>query len=295
LQRDEIMKDSLQRFLFEHLPVRGEFVHLDATWRAVLERHEYPAPLRRVLGELMAASGLLAATLKFDGSMILQLHGTGPVSLIVVECTSEGTLRATAKWKGEVHGRELRGLLGGGRFVITLAAAGGGQTYQGVVDLEGDSVAQCLEHYMSRSEQLRTRLWLAADEARAAGMLLQQLPDRRAVDADGWTRVEHLGSTVTSAELLALAPETLLHRLYHEEDVRLFESRPVSFRCSCSTQRVVSMLRMLGHAEVKSIIEERSTVDVRCEFCNRRYSFDAVDAEQVFTAETVAAPGHTRH
>jgi len=289
------MKDSLRRFLFEHLPVRGELVHLDATWQAVLERHEYPAPLRKVLGELMAAAGLLAATLKFDGSIILQLHGSGPVSLIVVECTSEQTLRATAKWSGELQGEDLPALLGSGRFVITLSPTGGTQTYQGVVDLEGRTVAACLEHYMSRSEQLETRLLLAADNTRSAGMLLQQLPGQEEHDSDAWTRIGCLGSTLSDTELLNLAPEALLHRLYNEDDVRLFEPRPVSFRCSCSTQRVVSMLRMLGHEEIRSIVAERNTVDVTCEFCNKRYTFDAVDAEQVFASDAMALPGATRH
>ncbi|MGE5526669.1 MAG: Hsp33 family molecular chaperone HslO [Rhodospirillaceae bacterium] len=289
------MKDSLQRFLFEHVPVRGELVHLDATWHAVLERHDYPEPLRKVLGELMAAAALLAATLKFEGSIILQLHGSGPVTLIVVECTSEQTLRATAKWNGELQGDDLPALLGTGRFVITLSPTSGKQTYQGVVDLEGRTVAACLEHYMGHSEQLQTRLWLASDDARAAGMLLQQTPGRCDDDTDGWTRVCHLGNTLTATELLDLPPEVLLHRLYHEDDVRIFEPRPVSFRCSCSTQRVVSMLRMLGRDEVRSIVAERNTVDVTCDFCNKRYSFDAVDAEQVFAGEAIAVAGRTRH
>lgn len=291
------MKDSLQRFLFEHIPVRGELVHLDATWQAVLERHDYPAPLRHVLGELMAAAALIAATLKFEGSIILQLHGSGPVSLIVVECTSEQTLRATAKWSGELSVADLPALLGSGRFVITLSPTSGTQTYQGVVDLQGRTVAACLEHYMSNSEQLETRLWLAADDTRSAGMLLQQVPARadHEVDPDAWTRMGHLGNTLAAAELLDLTPKILLHRLYHEDDVRLFEPRPVSFRCSCTTQRVVSMLRMLGHDEVRSIVEERKIVDVTCEFCNKRYTFDAVDAEQVFAAEPIASAGATRH
>ncbi len=290
------MKDTLRRFLFEHLPVRGETAHLDATWQAVLERHDYPPALRGVLGELMAAAALLAATLKFEGSIILQLHGSGPVTLIVVECTSEQTLRATAKWSGPLDaGAPLSSLLGEGRFVITLSPTGGTQNYQGVVDLQGGGVAACLEHYMSRSEQLQTRLWLAADDTRAAGMLLQQLPGRAEDDPDGWNRIGRLGDTLTGEELLGLPPEQILHRLYHEDDIRLFEPRPVSFRCSCSTQRVVTMLRMLGRDEVRSIVEERNTVDVTCEFCNKRYTFDAVDAEQVFAAEGVAAAGRTRH
>ena len=289
------MNDTLRRFLFEHLPVRGELVHLDATWQAVFERHDYPAPLRKVLGELMAAAGLLASTLKFDGSMILQLHGSGPVTLVVVECTSERTLRATAKWTGTLAGDDLPSLLGSGRFVITLSPASGTRSYQGVVSLEGRSVAACLEHYMSHSEQLKTRLWLGSDDTRSAGMLLQQTPGASEPDSDAWNRVAHLGDTLTGAELLDLAPPVLLRRLYNEDDVRLFEARPVSFRCSCSTQRVVSMLRMLGREEVRSIVAERNNVDVTCEFCNRRYTFDAVDAEQVFTGEPIANVGSTRH
>lgn len=290
------MKDSLQRFLFEHLAVRGELVHLDATWQAVLERHDYPAPLRAVLGELMAAGALLAATVKFDGAVILQLHGTGPVTLIVVECTNANLLRATAKWAGDLGPGGLRTLLGAGRFSITLApASSGAPTYQGVVDLAGGTVAACLEHYMAHSEQLRTRLALAADIRHAAGMLLQELPGNRDADPDAWNRVSQLAATLTERELLELPPEILLRRLYHEDDVRLFESSPVAFRCSCTAQRVVAMLRMLGEAEVRDIIAERGAVEVTCEFCNKRYSFDAVDAEQVFADARVSAPGATRH
>ena len=291
------MNDTLQRFLFEHAPIRGEVAHLDATWRAVLERHEYPPLLRTVLGELMAAGALLAATLKFDGSIILQLQGDGPVKLIVVECTSEQTLRATAKWTRELpeNGRGLAELLGDGRFVITLVPADGRQTYQGVVAIDPAGVAASLEHYMQRSEQLETRLWLAAGEDRAAGLLLQKLPERDDVDDDSWNRATQLAATITTPELLKLPAQNLLHRLYHQEDIRLFDPRPVSFRCSCSSERVASMLRMLGYAEVRSILEERDTVEVTCEFCNRAYRYDSVDAEQLFAATHSAQAGLTRH
>ena len=291
------MNDTLQRFLFEHAPIRGEVAHLDATWRAVLERHEYPPVLRTVLGELMAAGALLAATLKFDGSIILQLQGDGPVKLIVVECTSEQTLRATAKWTRELpeNGAGLAELLGDGRFVITLVPADGRQTYQGVVAIDPAGVAASLEHYMQRSEQLETRLWLAAGEDRAAGLLLQKLPERDDVDDDSWNRATQLAATITTPELLKLPAQNLLHRLYHQEDIRLFDPRPVSFRCSCSSERVASMLRMLGYAEVRSILEERDTVEVTCEFCNRAYRYDSVDAEQLFAATHSAQAGLTRH
>jgi molecular chaperone Hsp33 len=288
--------DTLQRFLFEGAPIRGEVAHLDATWRAVLERHEYPPVLRRVLGELMAAGALLAATLKFDGSIILQLQGNGPVKLIVVECTSEQTLRATAKWDGELDDdAQLGTLLGDGRFVITLVPRDGGQSYQGVVAIDPAGVAASLEHYMQTSEQLDTRLWLAAGEERAAGLLLQKLPAREEPDEDSWNRATKLAETITQPELLQLPARNLLHRLYHEEDIRLFEPRPVSFRCSCSPERVAAMLKMLGLAEVRSILAEREMVEVTCEFCNRAYRYDSVDAEQIFAAAHPAQAGSTRH
>jgi molecular chaperone Hsp33 len=289
------MTDSLQRFIFEGVPVRGEIVHLDATWRAVLERHDYPEPLRAVLGELMAAAALLSATLKFDGSLILQMQGSGTVKLIVVECTSEQTMRATAKWDGELSAGSFRELVGDGRFVITIAPNDGKQTYQGIVELTGDSVSQVLEHYMSTSEQLETRLWLGADDTRAAGMLLQRVPGSEDGDTDAWNRAVILGATVTGSELLTLPARQIIRRLFHQEDVRVFDARVVSFRCSCTRERVVNMLRLLGHAEVRSIVAERGEVDVSCEFCNKRYALDAVDAEQIFAAEVVTPAASTRH
>jgi len=289
------MSDSLQRFLLESTPVRGEIVHLDATWRAVLERRRYPAPLQSLLGDMMAAAALLSAILKFEGSLIMQMQGNGPVQLLVVEATSEHTLRATAKWEGDLAQGNVTELLGAGRFVISIVPSGGKQTYQGIVAIEGDSIAQVLEHYMAKSEQLETRLWLASDSQQAAGMLLQKLPAAPTQDEDAWNRAKQLGETIRREELLSLPAREIIRRLYHEEDVRVFESRPVAFRCSCSRERVTSMLRLLGHDEVKSIIAERNTVEVDCEFCGRHYTFDAVDAEQVFAADVITRPQPTRH
>lgn len=288
-------QDTLQRFVFEHAPVRGEIVHLDATWQSVLERHEYPMPLRTVLGELMAAAALLAATLKFSGSLVMQMQGNGPVRLVVIECNSDMTMRATAKWEGELAGNSLAELLGEGRFAISIITGEGKQSYQGIVELSGGSVAEMLENYMRHSEQLDTRLWLAAGANHAAGMLLQRLPERHAEDADAWNRVTHLGGTITQQELLGLPARGIIHRLFHEEDLRLLESHHVSFRCSCSHERVASMLRMLGYDEVKTILAETGQVEVNCEFCNRRYRYDAVDAEQVFAAEIVTEAPRSVH
>jgi len=289
------MSDSLQRFLLESTPVRGEIVHLDATWRAVLERRSYPAPLQALLGDMMAAAALLSAILKFEGSLIMQMQGNGPVQLLVVEATSEHTLRATAKWEGELAKGNVTELLGAGRFVISIVPTSGKQTYQGIVAIEGESIAQVLEHYMTKSEQLETRLWLASDSQQAAGMLLQKLPAAPTQDADAWNRATQLGETIRREELLSLPAREIIRRLYHEEDVRVFESRPVAFRCSCSRDRVTSMLRLLGHDEVKSIIAERNTVEVDCEFCGRHYTFDPVDAEQVFAADVITRAPPTKH
>ena len=289
-------QDSLQRLIFEHAPVRGEIVNLDATWRAVLERHDYPLGLQSLLGEMMAAAALLAATLKFSGTLIMQMHGTGSVKLLVVECTSDMTMRATAKWEGEVAPGTLAELLGDGRFVITIdPQEDGKQSYQGIVSLEGATVAEALESYMLRSEQLETRLWLAADSQQASGMLLQKLPDHSEQDADGWNRAIHLGSTLTRDELLHLPASQIIHRLFHEEDIRIFESALVSFGCSCTHERVANMLRMLGYDEVRSILDEQGKIEVNCEFCNRHYAFDAVDAEQLFAASVVAGAPPTLH
>lgn len=287
--------DCLHRFVFDGAPVRGEIVHLDATWRAVLDRHDYPLALRNVMGELMAAAALLSSTIKFTGSLILQVQGSGPVKLLVVECTSDQTMRATAKWDEPLPDGDFRALVGSGRFVITIAPEDAKQTYQGVVTLEGTDVAGALEHYMATSEQLETRMWLASNAEHAAGMLLQRLPGDQDRDSDTWNRAIQLTQTVTSHELLKLPAREILHRLYHQEDIRLFEPRVMSFRCSCSHERVVNMLRLLGREEVMSILDERGEVEVNCEFCNRHYRFDPVDAEQIFATEIVTRAGHTKH
>lgn len=286
---------SLSRFIFEHAPIRGGIARIGQPWRTILAHHEYPAPLKNILGELVAASTLLAATLKLEGSLILQIQGSGPVSLVVVECTGDLKLRATAKWTGELTQTALAELVGNGRFVITLDPKNGGQTYQGIVPLEGGSVAEILQNYMARSEQLETHLTLTADETSAAGMLLQKMPESASADPDAWNRAGHLASTLAPQELRDLDAAQILHRLFHEEDIRLFEAQPVQFSCSCSRESVASMLRMLGHDEIKSILAERGNLEIHCEFCNRRYEFDAVDAEQVFAADVTVPGSKTRH
>ncbi len=285
-------RDTLQRFLFEHAPIRGEIVRLEGVWQSVLDRHNYPPILRDLMGELCAAAVLLAATLKLQGSLVLQIHGKGAVKLLVVECSGDLEVRATAKWEGELLHGTLQHLVGDGRFVITLDPKDGNQAYQGIVALEGESIADILRNYMTRSEQLETILWLAADDRLAAGMLLQKLPDQiESRDADAWNRATQLADTLKPGELLTLTAGELVHRLYHEEDIRLFEAQVVNFRCTCSRENVARMLRMLGRTEVDSIILERGDVEVHCEFCNQRYVFDRVDADAVF-ADVMAVPAN---
>ncbi len=286
------MKDILQRFIFENFPVRGELVHLDATYQAVLEKHDYPPRVQKVLGELMAAVSLLIATLKFKGRLIAQVQGNGPVKLLVVEGSSEKTLRAMASFKEDIADDEsLHSLFGDARLVITLEPEKG-ERYQGIVSLEGENLAAALSDYLVRSEQLDTDLWLFANEQVAAGLLIQKLPETEKTksniisfgDVEAWNRIQQLSATITDEELFKLDAATIIHRLYHEEDVRVFEQEYISFRCSCSHQRVASMLRSLGEDEVRDMIKELGTIEVACEFCNHKYYFDAVDAEQLFAS-----------
>ena len=286
--------DCLHRFVFEHTDVRGELVRLDASWRAVLERQHYPDAVRRLLGEALAAVTLLSATIKFGGFLHLQLHGEGPVELLLVEVTAQRTVRGLARWSGEVPAASLGAQVGNAALTLTIDPGGGRDRYQGLVAVERDSLAATLEDYFRQSEQLETRLWLVADERRAAGMLLQRLPGATP-DTDAWHRDVVLGETLTDPELLQLPARELLRRLFHEEDLRLFEAEPVSFRCPCSRERIETVLRGLGYHEVRDIVEEQGEVSVTCEFCSQTHAFDAVDIERLFAAADQPEVPATRH
>jgi len=300
------LPDTLQRFVFENTPIRGNLVNLTNTLQLALNKQHLPAGLKRALGELMAASALLTATLKMSGSLVLQIQSKGALKLLVVECNSEFGIRATAKWKGEVSDEQnLFDLIAHGQFMITLDPKDGRQAYQGIVPLEGDSISTILENYMLRSEQIDTRIWLHCDGNSAAGMLLQKLPetmnqitqieDLSSQDLDAWNRIGHLAGTITDDELLNLPTEILLKRLFHEEDVRLFEASNTKFYCSCSRESVSGMLRMLGNEEITSIIEEQGKIEVNCDFCNAHYSFDKVDATQLMVTEVATKPSAKIH
>ena len=299
--------DLLRRFLFERWPVRGHFVRLDASWRAVIEHHDYPPVLARTLGEAMAATVLVAGTLKFEGRLLMQFQGPGPVHLMITECTDRHAIRGVARHRGELpDGGTLAGLTGGGQLAVTIDNRRHDTRYQGVVPLTHPGLAACLEDYFARSEQLPTRLVLAAGPDRAAGLLLQRVATgatasagedpRVAEDADdAWNRIGLLAATLTPEELLRQPCEAILRRLFNEDDVRLFEGAPVFFQCVCSRERVAGILRSLGEAEVRDIVRERGDVEVRCEFCNRAYSFDSVDAARLFAAGSPAGPAPGVH
>ena len=286
-------RDCLQRFLFETLPIRGEIVWLDATWRTVLERRAYPPAVRQVLGEAIAAVALLSATIKFNGVLTLQLQARGPLRLLVVQVAADRTLRGLARWDGEPEPAPLRALCGDGTLVLTLDADSGKDSYQSVIDLRGDTLAETLEHYFAHSEQLPTRLWLAADNQTTAGLLLQQLPGGD-TEPDAWRRLNVLADTLQPTELLRLDASTLLRRLFHEEDVRLFAPQRLHYRCNCSRERTAGMLRALGENELRQALTEGGTLHVDCEFCGHRYAFDSFDIASLFAA-TDPAPSVAHH
>jgi molecular chaperone Hsp33 len=310
---------DLTKFLFEGLPVRGMLVRLGEGWREMLARRQaaggYPRPVRELLGEMSAAAVLMQANIKFNGALVLQISGDGPVKLAVAEVQPDLAFRATATLTGEVaDDARLEALVnvhGQGRCAITLDPKDrlpGQQPDQGVVPLHGDqreplqNVSEVLEHYMLQSEQLDTKLVLAADDMTAAGLLIQRLPvegelnlaGKRNEDdiglSEAFDRVAMLAATLTRDELLELPPERILHRLFWEETLRVFEPMTPRFACTCSRERVGEMLKTLGREESVSLIEERGEVEVGCQFCGQHYRFDAVDVGEMFTPQRDQPP-----
>lgn len=279
--------DVLQRFLFDNAPIRGEWVNLQESWREVLKRRDYPPAIRRVLGEMMGAAALLAATVKISGRLVLQIRSEGPATLLMVECTSQHTLRAFAQWNGHIgDDADLAAVTGQGTLAITIEMDGARQPYQGVVSLQGQSISDTLETYFRQSEQLATRIWLAASDYGIAGLLLQQLPGeikQRHEAEEHWSRITRLAATVSTQELLELDVKTLLHRLFHEEQVRLFEPTGLSFACTCSRERVAETIVLLGREEADEVLQEQGKIEVACEFCNQHYHFDSVDVAELFS------------
>lgn len=287
--------DWLRRFHIETAGVRGVVVRLDATWREIASHAAYPQAVSALLGEAVAASALFAGNIKMTGSTSLQLKSQGAVPLAYAECGTDGQVRGLARWEGEIAGPIRPGALGAGALLaITIEQADSNQRYQGLVPLAGDTFADAFEHYFEQSEQLPTAIRLTVGPSRCAGMLLQQVASEgghsmRDVTPE-FERVAAMFRTLTDEELATLPPETLLRRLFPEDDVRLHGETALRFGCRCSQQRVAGMLRSLGRDEAFASFTPEGVVEVHCQFCNRRYAFDAAELEAVF-AEGFAVPG----
>jgi molecular chaperone Hsp33 len=290
-------EDFLQRFLLERAQVRGVLVRLEQSWRQVRERADYPAPVSVLLAKTLAASALLTGNIKFEGSLSIQLKSRGPLTLLFAECTHDGNLRGLARWHDEptadfklTDGAEPL-------LAITIENATSGQRYQGLVPVEDADLAVLFERYFERSEQLPTRIVLAASDTRCAGLMLQQLPADAGgeIDVDAWNRVGFLLATLKPDELLTLSAEQLLLRLFHEESARVYTPRPLAFGCRCSRERVAGVLHSLGRAEAEAALRADGTAEVTCEFCNTRYRFDRIDLEQLFRSGYGAPEIPTAH
>lgn len=274
-----IQKDCLRRFLFQNSGVRGEWINLRSSWQALKEKHQYPVAVQVQLGQAMAAVAMLSATVKYKGSMILQVQGNGKLRALVAQCTHDRKIRGMARFESEIVSCQPDEVYGEGRLVLTIESEKT-DPYQGIVPLSGQNLAGVLQNYFSQSEQLKTRLWLFADEFQAAGLLIQELPSQEEHLAD-WERIEMLADTVTQKEMIALSCEEVLYRLFNEEKVMLYEPESVIFRCSCSLAKIENTLFSLGRASLQDILKERDDIEVECEFCNHQYRFDKVDVERI--------------
>ncbi len=280
----------MQRFLFDNTDIRGEIVTLSDSYQQVLQNNQdLPAQVQALLGEFVAAVSLLSSTLKFDGILTLQARGDGPLPLIMAECSHHKALRAIARPNPEVdfaalEGKDLKALMGDGMLAIIIDPDKG-ERYQGIVPLDSDNLAGCLQHYFDQSEQLPTRFWLTCDEQAATGLMLQALPQQLTSGEENeehWNTALQLANTVKDEELLTLEHSEILYRLFHEEQIRLFEPAAVRFECSCSRERSANALTSLGRAEVESLLAEQDVISIDCQFCNQTYAFGPQDLDGLF-------------
>ena len=272
-----MQKDILNRYLFDNLHARGELVNLSQTFQDIVAAHDYPPGVKQLLGELVAATCLLTATLKFEGEIAVQLQGDGPIGYLAVNGNNRQEMRGIARMVSETHATALKDLIGKGNMIITIRPSNG-EPYQGVVALEHDTLAECLEHYFDVSEQIPTKIWLFSDEqsSQIAGTLIQLLPDggdKEQQQAD-FEHLCQLTNTIKSEEIFSLASEDLLYRLYHQEEVRLFEPQAVSYQCSCSEEKCLNTISQIEPNELESIIAEQGSVSMTCDYCMTTYSFE---------------------
>lgn len=276
--------DLIQRFMLDDLDIRGAVVRLGPAWQAIIADRPYPEPVIELLGQMCVTAAFMTDALKQRGRITFQLRGKGPVSLLVVDCCERLNLRAMALTSDIVGAGSPAELLGEGQLLLSLDQPHRRQPWQSVVPIQGQSIADIFEHYLSLSEQSPWRLFLAASPTTAAGLFLQKLPDADLRDEDGWNRIETLAATVDTRELLDLDPEVLLTRLFHEETLRVFPARPVIHESPEDWDKVRTMLRSLGRDEVEAILHEQGEVVIRDDLANREYRFDAAAVAELFDA-----------
>ncbi len=279
--------DSVIPFSFETLPVRGALIHLGRSWRRMQRDHDYSPLLVEALGHAAAATGLIAQSLKFDGAITLQIQGGAALQMLVMQCTSNLEMRGMAAMEEGAAPAGFSDLAAGAHCAITVDA--GERPYQGIVAMDGDTLSSSLEHYFMRSVQVPSHIALVANEEVAAGVLLQQMPGQP-IDPDDWNRLHFLIETLTTSDFEGEAGVSLLGKLFAEDDVRVYESRPVEFRCRCSAQKTDDILKMIGEDEARTALREQGEIEIICEYCGRRRNYDTVDIERIFTNNVVPAP-----
>ena len=283
-----MIADRITPFVFDSLPVRGALISLSRSWRRMLRDHDYEELIRDTLGHAAAATGLIAQSLKFDGAITLQIQGSGGLRMLVMQCTSELELRGMASADEDAAAKTFGDLIQDAHCAITVDT--GERPYQGIVEIERSSLADSLENYFARSVQVPSHVALVSDESLSGGILLQQMPGQQGLDDDDWNRLGYLAATLRTRDLGAANGVGLIGNIFAEDDVRVFEPKPVVFRCRCSRGRAEEVLRMLGESETREVLAERGQVDVTCEYCGRRREFDPIDISGLFTDNAVAGP-----
>ncbi len=284
--------DQLNRYVFENTHVRGELVQLHQSYKAMLDNHDYPAHIANIIGELFAATSLLTATLKFEGDIAVQIQGNGPVSYVSINGSHDQQLRGVARWQHAPESSRLSDLFGDKGFMVITITPTQGERYQGIVALEKETIAGCLENYFRQSEQLDTHIWLFADhdKQQAAGIMLQTLPGNsentvsKEQLADDLDHLAQLTATISADELFTLDAQDALYRLYHQETVKLFEPVQVKFNCGCSKERSLKALTTIEPTELQSILDEQGKIEIKCEYCLTNYVFTEVDVLHLLNA-----------
>lgn len=275
--------DTLQRFMFEHASIRGEIAYIDETYKTIMSQHDYPPQVKILLGEALVGCLLLAGSIKFEGEISLQFHGDDRLPLLLVQCDDKLRIRAFAKFKKNSPDVDFNAAFLEGKMALIINQYNQTQAYESIVPIRSTSMADNLMHYFAQSEQIATRVWLAVNDEVAAGILLQLMPGQNSLQREQfWEYAVHIGETITQQELLTLDNQTILHRLYHETELRLYTARAVHFGCRCSLDKMKQVLMVLGQAEIESLLKEKGHVDVGCDFCNQHYVFDPIDITMLF-------------